>query len=394
MSLAGCLHMAWRYVVHHQVRTLLLALALGLTLALPLAVRGLLRLAQQEWRARAESTPLVLGAKGSALELTLQSLYFRRRGAETIPANSAETVRATGLAEAIPLHVRFHAQETPIVGTTFEYFDFRRCRVASGRLMGRLGECVLGSGVARTRGLKVGDTLMSSPEQVFDIAGVYPLKMHIVGVLEETHTADDHAIFVDIKTAWLIEGIAHGHEDVLQSKDTGQVMERQADNVVAGKGLRLYAEVTAENARSFHFHGDPRTYPVSSVLVIPKDARAQALLLGRYQSTPDGLQLVLPAAEMDALFATLLKAERFALLLLLVLGLAVFLIITLVFALSFRLRHREFATLEDIGIRHGTVALVKACEIVLVGLASLAVVAAMWWLVQRYGVVLIRAGVR
>lgn len=394
MSAAGSLHLAWQYVAHHRVRTLLLALALGLTLALPLTVRALLRIAQQEWRARAQATPLVLGAKGSALELTLNALYFRTQGIDAIPARSIRVIRDTGLGGAIPLHVRFHAQESPIVGTSLDYFDFRELQVAEGHMLGRLGDCVVGAEVARKRNLRPGGFVMSSPEQVFDLAGVYPLNMRVAGILKRSHTADDEAIFVDVKTAWLIEGIAHGHEDLVKTSDATQIQEKQDGNVVGSKAVRMYAEVTDENIGSFHFHGDADSYPLSGVLVVPKDTKAQALLLGKFQNGKPLLQLVQPPKEMDALLATLVQAERFALLLLLLLGGAVVLIVVLVFALSFRLRRREFATLEDIGISGGTIALVKVCEILLVSVASLAVVAAALWLMQHYGAVLVRAGVQ
>ena len=154
MSIAGSLHLAWRYVARHRARTALLAMALGLTLALPLAMRMFVQIAQRELRARAESTPLVLGAKGSELELTLNALYFRRRGVEDITMKAVQDVRATGLADAVPLYVRFHSQEAPIVGTTLEYFAFRHLRVAEGHMMGRLGDCVLGARLARERGLR------------------------------------------------------------------------------------------------------------------------------------------------------------------------------------------------------------------------------------------------
>ncbi len=395
MSLSGSLYLAWRYVAHHRVRTLLLALALGLTLALPLAVRTLLRIAQQEWRARAQATPLVLGAKGSALELTLNALYFRRQGVDAIPAKSARLVRDTELGQAIPLLVKFHSQEAPIVGTSLDYFSYRGISLAEGHLMGRLGDCVVGAEVARRRNLRPGSFIMSSPEQVFDLAGVYPLNMRITGILAENHTADDQAIFVDVKTAWLIEGIAHGHEDLVKVTDASQIQEKQEGNVVGSKAVRMYAEVTDANIGGFHFHGDSDAYPLSGVLVIPKDAKAKALLLGKFENgTDNSLQLVQPPQEMDALLATLVQAERFALVLLLVLGTAVVLIVILVFALSFRLRRREFATLEDIGISRGTIALVKAGEILLIGGASLAIVAAALWIMQHYGAVLVRAGVQ
>lgn len=390
----GPLHLAWRYVVHYRTRTTLLALALGLTMALPLMVKSFVNLAQVELRARAEATPLVLGTKGSAVELTLNALYFRRRGVEAIQVRQSQAVQATGLADAIPLYVRFHSQESPIVGTTLEYFAFRRLKMAEGRMMGRLGDCVVGAKLAKERALHVGDSILSSPEQVFDLAGVYPLKMRVTGILAESHGVDDHAIFVDVKTTWLMEGIAHGHDDVVTTTDATAIQEKRPDNVVASKAVRMFSEVTDANIGSFHFHGDTTAYPLTAVLVLPHDAKTQAILLGRYQDKPDGLQLIEPTHEMDALMSTLLQAEQLAIVLLSTLGMAVLLIAALVFALSFKMRRREFGTLEDIGVARSTIFMVKAFEVVMVTVLASTVVLATTTVVAKWGVSLVRLGLQ
>ena len=392
MSILGCLQLAWQYVSHYRARTLLLLLALALTLTLPLAVRDLVKLAQTEMRARGTSTPLVLGAKGSPLELVLNALYFRRRGMDSISQKQVLAVRQSGLGLAIPLYVRYHAQQAPIVGTGLEYFQFRGLQVAEGRLLSRLGDCVIGAAVARERGLRVGEFVSSSPEQVFDLAGVYPLRMRITGILRETRTADDNAIFVDVKTTWLIEGIAHGHEDLAAASDPNNILSKDESNVVGSKAVRMFTEVTDANIASFHFHGEPESYPLSAILVIPHDAKAQALLLGRYQKSSEGWQLVQPALEMDALLATLVQAERFTVLLLAGLGVTVLLISSLVFALSFKMRRREFATLSELGISRRAVALVKLSEILLISLAALALMTVLLTLVHHFGPTLVRTG--
>ncbi len=394
MSVRGSLHLAWRYIAHHQARSTLLALSLGLTLALPLLVRGMMDIAQSEFRARADATPLVLGAKGSALELTLNALYFRRHGMETIPAGQLDVLRATRLAGTIPLHVRFHSQGAPIVGTSLDYFSFRNIRIAEGRMMTRLGDCVVGSKLARERGLHPGGFLYSSPEQVFDLAGVYPLKMRITGVLDESRTADDDAVFVDVKTTWLIAGIAHGHEDVAKNSDPNSVLEKRDDHVAVTNAVRMFTEVTDENFSSFHFHGDPDSFPLTAILALPNDEKSQAILLGRHLNPADGTQLIRPTEQMDALLTSLFQAQRLALALLVVLGVAVFLIAALVFALSFKMRQREFATLAEIGVGRGTLAMVKIFEVVIVGASASAVVLGIVWLMDRWGAELLRVALR
>lgn len=369
MSLGGSMHLAWRYLAHHRARTLLLVLTLGLTLSLPLAVRGLVEIAQQELRARALATPLVLGAKGSAVELTLNALYFRRRGMEIIAVKDLDDMREPRLAKVIPLYVRFHSQGAPIVGTSLDYFAFRQLKLAEGRMLTRLGDCVLGAKAAKARGLHPGGSVVSSPEQVFDLSGVYPLKMRVVGVLAENGTADDDAVFVDTKTAWVIEGIGHGHEDVAQKAPPNSVIAKTGNNVAVTKEVTMFSEVTDANFASFHFHGDAETFPLTAVLVLPTSAKSQALLLGQYQKSKS-LQLVRPVEEIDALLASLFQMERFTLLLLLALGAAVLLIVALVFTLSFKMRRREFATLEEIGVAQGTIAAVKVTEVIIIGLVA------------------------
>ena len=65
---------------------------------------------------------------------------------------------------------------------------------------------------ARDLCLEVGDSLLSTPKTVYDQSQSFQLKMPIVGILEETGTPDDNAVFVSIRTAWVIDGIGHGHE--------------------------------------------------------------------------------------------------------------------------------------------------------------------------------------
>ena len=142
------LHLALRYVARHRLQTWLLAGALGLMLAVPLSLRLFLRAAETQLQARAEQTPLVLGARGSALDLMLAALYFKPQALPPLDLAAVESLRADGLAQAIPLHLRFHAQGAPIVGTELDYLDFRRLRLAAGRPFARLGDCVLGAAVA------------------------------------------------------------------------------------------------------------------------------------------------------------------------------------------------------------------------------------------------------
>lgn len=378
--MSAALYLAWRYVARHRLQTLLLAGALAMVIALPLCLRVLVQTTELAMRDRAASTPQLIGARGSALDLMLTALYFKRQPLPPITMKQVQELRATGLGKAIPLDVRFHAQESPIVGTEMDYFGFRGLHLASGQMITRLGDCVLGARVAQLRGLKPGDALFSSQEQVFDIAGVYPLKMRIRGVLVANGTPDDDAIFVDLKTAWLIQGLAHGHDDVAATKDA--VLKTESSNTVANASVRMFNEVTESNLNGFHFHGDQAAYEISAVIVIPNNAKAEALLAGRFLKDSIPVQIIRPSEEFDALMSTLFQLQSLALAVMALTIGAALAIAALVFALSFRLRRLEFATLADVGVSPVALSLTKLFEVLIVGALGLLIAAGVSLLVQ------------
>lgn len=362
-------HLAVRYVLRHRLQSALLAGALGLVFALPLCLRVLMAHAQRELRARAASTPQIVGTRGSALDLMMTALYFKRENLTPLPFGILAELRQNPLAAAIPLHVRYQAQGAPIVGTELGYFNFRGLRLAAGRPLTRLGDCVVGARLARQRGLQPGGHVFSSPEQAFDMAGVYPLKMRVTGILTANGTPDDDAVFVDVKTAWLIEGRSHGHDDL--AKDKGVVLAQDGRNMVGNAAVMMFNEVTEANIASFHFHGEMAEFPLSAVLLLPRDAKSEALLAGQFARSKDR-QLIRPRDEMEALLSQLVRLEGFAASALLMTATAALLVTGLVFALSFRLRQREFQTLEDLGVSRAALGWVKVLEIVFVGLAAAA----------------------
>ena len=72
--IAPSLQLAWRYVARHRLQTLLLAGALALVTSLPLCLRVLVQATEAAMQDRATSTPQLLGARGSALDLMLSAL--------------------------------------------------------------------------------------------------------------------------------------------------------------------------------------------------------------------------------------------------------------------------------------------------------------------------------
>jgi putative ABC transport system permease protein len=388
------LYLAWRYLAYHRFKTAILVTAITLIFYLPTGLRVLVEQSSEQLTARAVATPLLVGAKGSPLELVLNTLYFRADYPTPMRYEQVMRVQESGLALAIPMYVRFHSQGHPIVGTGFDYFEYRGLRLAEGRQIATLGECVVGSRVAAALGVGPSDAIISSPESVFDIAGVYPLKMPVAGVLEFSDSPDDDAIFVDVKTAWVIEGLGHGHMDMTTEEARPGVLAVEEGNVVANASVMMYNEITPDNIESYHFHGNLSEFPVTAVLVVPPDQRSSALLQGRYQSADDVAQIVRPSEVMDELLDTILTVQRFVVAGAVILGLATLASAALVFMLSLRLRRREMETLFKIGGSRASIGLIMTSEIIFVIVGGMALAALLTLITQQFGAVVIRAVIR
>lgn len=383
------LYIAWHYVVFNKVRTATLVACITLIAFLPIALQLVLTESERLLQSRATSTPLLVGVRGSALDLVMNSLYFDDEIPEIFTMQAADEIGDTGLAYAIPLYIRFQARKQPIVGTTLDYFDFRNLQIAQGRMLAMLGECVIGADVADEYGLGPGDSIVSSPETLFDLAGIYPLKMTITGILQRNHTPDDRAVFVDLKTAWIIEGLGHGHEDLNKTRDRSVILKRSEGSVTANAKLFQYTEITEENMGSFHFHGDAAIYPITAVMAIPNDAKAGTLLRGRYLENQQ-FQIVRPTEVIEGLLENIFRIKSVIDAVIAIVGFATVLAIILVFALSVRLRQRELMTIFKLGCSRMTAVRLIVAEIIIIVLMSGILSAGLLYVVQANADTLVR----
>ncbi|MBW1818521.1 MAG: ABC transporter permease [Deltaproteobacteria bacterium] len=384
------LYIAWQYIRFNKAKTVTLVACVTLIAFLPITLNLFLEESERQLMSRASTTPLVVGAKGSALDLVMNTLYFGDEVPELITLEAADRITETDLALAIPVYVRFRARGNPIVGTTFDYFDFRGMKIAEGRQLAVLGECVLGAKVAEKLGYKAGDSLVSSPENLFDLAGVYPMKMHVVGVLEKSHTSDDLAVFVDLKTAWVIQGLGHGHDDVTKLRDPSLVYKRTESNVAATAKLYHHTEITAENIDSFHFHGNISGYPITAVIAVPHDVKSGTLLRGRYLKSDETNQIVRPVEVIDGLLRNIFRIKNILDAIISVVAFAMVLAVILVFALSLRLRHREIQTIFRLGCSRMTIARLLGAEIMIIVLLSGILCSAMVFAANQFSNDLVR----
>jgi len=369
-AIKNSLYIAYRYLVYHRIRTAILILAIAVIIFVPLLLDRVVQESQSRLNARAESTPLILGEEGSSLDLAVNSLYFIAKRPGDINMADIQAVDDTDMAYTIPLYTRYSAGKKRIVGTTLDYVDFRRMQLAQGRMFTILGEATIGSKVADELNLTVGDTLISSPENLFDLAGQYPLQMNIVGILASTGTSDDEVIFTDIATTWVMAGLCHGHEDVTKTSDESVILKREEGAVVANAKLKTYTVINKSNLDSFHFHGDQSAFPATSAIVVPDDEKSKTILLGRYQEHPENIQLIQPRNVVQELIVSILRIKRTLDAIIATVSASTIITIALVFLLSIRLREKEITTIFRLGCSRMATSGFIAAEIIIIAVVS------------------------
>lgn len=360
MSGAWLLSISW--IRAHRVQSAILVVCLAVAVFLPGATSLLSARFESDLTARADATPLVAGAKGSRFDLVLGALYFRRSGIEPISMGAFDEIAGARLGVAVPVNASFTSQGLPLVATSYDYFDQRRLRPAEGSLPVRIGDGVLGSKAASRLGLTVGDSIYSDQRELYDISKPPAMKLTVVGVLAPSGTPDDSAVFTDISTAWVLEGLVHGHRDAATDIDDSLLIGRTDSHVAVSEALVETNSVTDENVSTFHTHASRDELPLTSVVVFPTDEKSATILKARINGE-GRWQMVSARSVIDELLEFVFRIKALLDAIALVLGLSTALLVVLVISLSVRLRAGEIRTLHRIGASPFMTLKLYACEL-------------------------------
>ena len=197
------IRIAWRNLLAKPLSTglstILLAFGVGLVSLLMLTERQL----DQAFRRNIEDIDLVLGAKGSPLQLILANVYHIDAPTGNIRLSDARQVMTHPYIEqAIPLAYGDNFQRYRIVGTEPSYPAHYGMKLAEGRLWEAPFEATIGAQVARESGLKVGDTFFSAHGLVDETDVHGDLAFTVVGIFEEGQCVVDQLLLCNIESIW------------------------------------------------------------------------------------------------------------------------------------------------------------------------------------------------
>lgn len=207
----NALRLAWAYL---GARPLLAALhVLMIALGVGTIIFLILFTAQTEERLARDAKPvdMVVGAKGSPLQLILSSVLHVDVPTGNIPLGEANKVAAHPMVLAsVPLALGDSFKGFRIVGTEPAYLRFYGATLSSGREFAGPMEAVLGADAARRTGLGAGASFVGS----HGLAGAGgPLhegeRYQVVGVLAPTGTVVDRLVLTSVESVWRVHDEHH-----------------------------------------------------------------------------------------------------------------------------------------------------------------------------------------
>jgi putative ABC transport system permease protein len=182
---------------------LLLAFGVGIISLLLIVQKQL----QDQFDRNIKDIDLVVGAKGSPLQLILSAVYQVDAPTGNISMMDAKRISKKPYIEsAIQLAYGDNYEKYRIVGTEFAYPEHYGATVATGRLWEKELEATIGSKVAEESGLAIGDTFFSSHGLVDQTDVHTEYAFEVVGIFEQSNSVVDQLILTDITSLWAVHG--------------------------------------------------------------------------------------------------------------------------------------------------------------------------------------------
>lgn len=256
------IQIAWRNFCHRALSSILTTLSLSLGVGLVVLVLSVYGVISEAFTRNASvGYNLVVGPKGSPLQLTLNSVFYlsqpienlpyteyleflskekrtelvdRFRGDESLKERGGRYAPFIGDGYAIPLALGDYFGEFRVVGTTPLFFEKLRhgptleqeFTFSIGRAFKEFSEehsyfeAVVGSRVAKEMNVGIGDEFF--PTHGDPTGHGHDLGFTIVGVMDPTGTPNDRAAFVNLEGFYLMDG----HAKPLEESDTTEESEQ------------------------------------------------------------------------------------------------------------------------------------------------------------------------
>lgn len=316
--------LSWKNIVYRPLSSGLSILLLASGLSIILISLITYTQLNDKFDSNANKVDLVVGAKGSRLQLVLCNIFQIDKPTGNINYARTGFLRMHPYVEkAIPVSLGDNYKSYRIVATSKDYIDLYNGKLAEGELWDTPMEVVAGSAVAKKLGLKIGDKF-SGGHGIGESLHVHEETQYkVVGILERSNTVLDNLLITDLASTWIVHA---GHDEDSHGFDVKTKeqhdLELEQDSLNQGEthdheeGVTEIHEEHAAEEHHDHDHGhnhnvivnydsilktiDPRTREITSVLVKYKTTKGRFTIPGIANNT-EGMMAAEPAIELTQL---------------------------------------------------------------------------------------------
>jgi putative ABC transport system permease protein len=212
--------LSYKNIATKPLQTFLTVLILSLSIGLLLGVKQLNKVFESQLQQSLNGVDMVVGAKGSPLQLVLSAVLHIDNPTGNISFTEAKKIaKGRYIEEAIPISIGDNYKGYKLVGTTSGFIDLHKTSLENGKIFEKPFEVILGNAVAKNLNLKVGDTFNSAHgmiENALESHDENPLK--VVGILKPTQNVIDRLIVTNLESIWHMHehensSEVHNHED-------------------------------------------------------------------------------------------------------------------------------------------------------------------------------------
>lgn len=250
---------------------------------------------------------LVVGAKGSPLQLILAGIYHIDHPTGNIQYEEAlELTKNPLVKQAVPLALGDSYRGFRIVGTDQAYPDLYHGQLKEGRLWKTDFEANIGSKVAEKAGLEIGDHFAGIHGFIEDAGHVHDDQEYIVtGIFEETGTVLDQLILTNIESVWKIHEHHHDHDGDAHTDDYHH--EQHSDEHEHGD-VHINEHVHGHNHEHVdehdHVHVDNSKDSREITMLLLKYTNPMgAITLPRLVNSSTNMQAASPVLEINRLYS-------------------------------------------------------------------------------------------
>ena len=214
--MSGILLMVRRSLRQHALSTSITLLSVALATGLVMSVFGIQKQSYDAFTGGAIGFDGVLGAKGSPLQLVLNTVFHLETSPGNIPYTLYQTVKNDPRIElALPYAMGDNYLGYRIVGTTpemftdFEYQEGKKYEFEGdgGPFVDGYAEAVLGSIAAERTGLQVGDHFHPTHGLSHDeFSHDHDAEYLVVGIMKPTNTPNDRVIWIPLEGIFWMDG--------------------------------------------------------------------------------------------------------------------------------------------------------------------------------------------